>query len=115
MAAELPVIRACYGLTLELSRRVEKFPRQHRVTLGSELTACGRTILGRLIRAKYAPSGAKAELLADANVNVELLRFNLRLAADLKALPYCGQGHLLQLAQDVGLQIGGWLKSVRGQ
>ncbi len=113
MAAELPVIRACYSMTLELCRRVDKFPRHQRATLGSELTAGGRAILAGLIRAKYAAAAEKPGLLAAANVDLELLRFGLRLAADLKALPFVGHGHVLRLAESVGMQIGGWLKAVR--
>jgi len=115
MNRELPVIRACYGLTLDLSRRVDKFPRHQRASLGGELTDRCRGVLARLIEAKYAAPEGKAHFLAEANVQLELLRFGLRLACDLKSLPVAGHGHVLGLAQDVGAQIGGWLKAVRQQ
>ncbi|MBY0458545.1 MAG: four helix bundle protein [Gemmataceae bacterium] len=114
MSAELPVIADCYALTLELSRRVEKFPRHHRATLGAELTGRSRDLLAGLIRARYAAPADRPPLLAAANVELELLRFGLRLAADLRALPLGGHGHLIRLAAAVGAQVGGWLKASRG-
>ncbi|HKI36504.1 MAG TPA: four helix bundle protein [Gemmataceae bacterium] len=115
MSIELPVIRACYQLALELARRVEKFPRHQRMALGADLTALARGVIDRLVRAKYARPGERAPLLRDANANLEVLRFQLRLAADLKALPYGGHEYLLRLAHDVGTQVRGWLRSLPGR
>jgi hypothetical protein len=53
------------------------------------------------------------ELLADANVELEVLRFGLRQAVDLRILPIPGHGHLVRLAERVGVQVGGWLKATR--
>ena len=114
MQDELPIIRACYQLSLELARRVEKFPRHQRATLGADLTALTRAILDGLLRARYARSNEKPELLRTANIDLEVLRFQLRLAADLKALPHAGHEHILRLAHDVGTQAGGWLRTLTG-
>ncbi len=113
MSAELPVIADCYTLTLDLTRRVEKFPRHHRATLGAELTDRCRAILAGLIRARYATPAERPPILAAANVELELLRFGLRLAVDLRALPLPGHGHLIRLAERVGVQVGGWLRATR--
>ncbi len=85
MSAELPVIADCYALTLDLTRRVEKFPRHHRATLGAELADRCRAVLAGLIRARYAAPTDRPSLLAAANVELELLRFGLRLQ------PTCGR------------------------
>lgn len=53
-------------------------------------------------------------MLKTANVSLEVLRFQLRLAADLKALPHAGHEHILRLAHGVGTQVGGWLRSLSG-
>lgn len=115
MSADLPVIAAGYALTLELARRVEKFPRHHRATLGAELTARCRAILSGLVRARYAGPADRPALLAAANVELELLRFGLRLATDLRALPLTGHEYLIRLAAGVGAQVGGWLRAARSQ
>jgi hypothetical protein len=111
---ELPVIRAAYELALELARRVEKFPRHQRTTLGGELARQARDILNALVRARYSTPAARPALLAEANAELEVLRFGLRLACDLKALPFAGHGHLIRLADAVGSQVGGWRKAAAG-
>lgn len=113
MSADLPVIAAGYALTLELARRVEKFPRHHRATLGAELMARCRGVLAGLVRARYAAPADRPGLLTATNVEIELLRFGLRLAADLRALPLTGHEHLIRLAAGVGAQVGRWLRAAR--
>lgn len=113
MANELPVIAACYDLALDLSKRVEKFPRSHRYTLGADIERGVQGVLGQLVRAKYAPADRRPGLLAEANADLEVLRFRLRLARDLGALAVSAQGHAAGLVEGVGAQVGGWLKAVR--
>ncbi len=85
MSDELAVIRDAYALNLELARRVEKFPRHQRAGLGTDLTRHARELLNTLIRAKYGTAAERPALLAEVNVGLELLRFQLRLAVDLRA------------------------------
>lgn len=113
MPTELAVVRAAYALNLELASRVEKFPRHQRAGLGADLTGHARDILGHLLRAKFATADEKPALLNEANVALELLRFLLRLAADLRAYPVTAHGHVLRLADDVGRQVGGWLRAIK--
>jgi hypothetical protein len=114
MAAELQVITDFYDLTHYLVGRIGKFPRHHRHSLGMDMERRLQVILTLLVRAKYAGQGdGKMRLLADANVEVEVLRFQLRLAHELAALPNQSHGHALQRLGQVGSQIGGWLRSSR--
>ena len=114
MAHELKIIADCYDLALYLSQRVEKFPRSHRYTLGADIERRVQGLLGQLIRAKYATSTeARAALLREVNAELEVLRFQVRLARDLKALPVNSQGHTAGLVEGVGAQVGGWLKSLK--
>ena len=113
MSSELTVIRDCYTLALELARRVEKFPRHHRSGLGGDLCRSARSVLAGLIRVKYTPAAAKLPLLADLNIVLEQLRFDLRLAVDLRVMPMSAQGQILGMAHSVGTQIGGWIRSLR--
>lgn len=112
MPPEPAVVRDAYALTLELARRVEKFPRSHRAGLGADLSGHARDLLAGLVRARYAAPADRRHLLRDANLGLELLRYSLRLAADLRALPLSAHGHLIRLADGVGRQVGGWLRSL---
>ena len=107
MAEELKVISDLYDFTLWLVRHVEKYPRHHRYSLGRDIEARLQSILGLLLRAKYSRD-QKAALLADANIELEVLRFQVRLSKDLKCLAAGSHGHAAKVINEIGKQIGGW-------
>jgi len=109
VAQELKVIQDFYDFMLWVIQHTEKFPRHHRYSLGLAIENRLQVILDRLLRAKYARS--KGNHLQDANMELELLRFQLRLARDLKALPIRSHGYAAEVMQGIGSQIGGWLKA----
>ena len=109
MAHELKVIQDFYDFMLWLIGHTEKFPRHHRYSLGIAMENRLQRILELLLRAKY--SRTKVGFLNDANMELEVLRFQVRLAKDLKALPARSHGHAAGLMQGIGAQIGGWLSS----
>ncbi len=78
MKTELKVIADFYDFMIWLIRHTEKFPRHHRHSLGVAMENRPQTILSLLLRARY--SKAKAEPLTQANFELEMLRFQLRLA-----------------------------------
>ena len=113
MAQELKVISDSYDLILYLSQRIGKFPRQHRYSLGLSMEQRLQVFLALLIRAKYTSLvEEKSRLLRDANIELEVLRFQVRQALDLGAFPRNSHGHCCNLMVQVGTQIGGWLKSL---
>ena len=88
---------------------------EHPLRLGTDMEHRLQAVLALLVRAKYhGPGEGKGRLLADANVELEVLRFQLRLAHDLAALPTNSHGHSIRLLEGVGSQVGGWLRSARG-
>ncbi|MCE9589046.1 MAG: diversity-generating retroelement protein Avd [Planctomycetes bacterium] len=113
MQPELKVISDFYDFMLYLIQRIEKFPRHHRYSLGIAMENRLQTILGLLIRARY--SSDKQAWLDDANIELDILRFQVRLATDLKAMAVNSQGHAVKLMQGVGAQIGGWSSRSRGR
>lgn len=108
MATELKVIADFYDFMLWLIRHTEKFPRHHRYSLGLAMENRMQTILALLLQAKY--SRDKVEPLTRANLEMEVLRFQLRLAKDLKVLPVKSQGFAAEVMHAIGAQVGGWLK-----
>jgi len=116
MAAELKVISDCYELAKYLSQRVEKFPRSHRYTLGADIERRVQGLLASLVRVKYASGPElKTKQLAEVNIELEVLRFQMRLAMDLRALAVASHGHAYGQVEGVGVQVGGWLRSLRGR
>jgi hypothetical protein len=109
MSQELKVIADFYDFMLWTIGHTEKFPRHHRYSLGLAIENRLQRLLELLIRAKYARE--KAHILNDANMELEVLRFQLRMAKDLKVLTVKSHGHSAVLMQTIGAQIGGWAKT----
>ncbi|MBV8780212.1 MAG: diversity-generating retroelement protein Avd [Phycisphaerae bacterium] len=113
MEQELKVISDFYDFMLYLIQRVETFPRHHRYSLGIAIENRLQTILALLLRAKYIQD--KLPQLREANIELEVLRFQMRLASDLKAMPAKSYGHSTGLLLEIGSQVGGWIRSKTGR
>jgi hypothetical protein len=109
---ELPIIRVFYDFMLWLIPKIAKFPRDQRFVLGERMERQLHAILENLIRARY--TAARREILEQVNLDLEILRFQIRLAKDLRCLPIKGYGLAAQHITDVGRQIGGWLRQSKG-
>lgn len=70
-------------------------------------------LLEMLIRAKYMRQ--RQELLEEANLRLEILRFQMRLAKDLPCLKVESYGFAAKAIDEIGKLIGGWLKSDSGK
>jgi hypothetical protein len=81
---ELTVVTKTYDLILWSCNHTSKFPRNHRFVLGERIERNLYDLLETLIRAKYTKN--RQQLLEEANLNLEVLRFQMRLAKDLQCL-----------------------------
>ena len=81
---ELIVITKTYDLILWSCNHTSKFPRNHRFVLGERIERNLYNLLETLIRAKYTKN--RQRLLEEANLSLEVLRFQMRLAKDLQCL-----------------------------
>jgi hypothetical protein len=81
---ELVVITKTYDLILWSCRHTGRFPRNHRFVLGERIEQTLNGLLETLIRARY--NSARQPLLEEANLSLEILRFQMRLAKDLQCL-----------------------------
>ena len=106
---ELTVITKTYDFILWTCNHTGKFPRNHRFVLGERIERNLYDVLEILIRAKY--SKQRQELLEQANLILEILRFQVRLAKDLQCLKVESYGFAAKAIDEIGRLIGGWLKS----
>ena len=81
---ELIVITKTYDLILWSCNHTSRFPRNHRFVLGERIERNLYNLLETLIAAKYTKNGQR--LLEEANLSLEVLRFQMRLAKDLQCL-----------------------------
>lgn len=107
--AELVVVVKTYDFILWACHHTGKFPRNHRFVLGERIEKSLYELLEILIKAKY--NKERKEFLGQANLTLEIVRFQIRLAKDLQCLKIESYGHASKLIDEIGKLVGGWLKA----
>lgn len=105
---QLPVIAKTYDLILWSCQHTGQFPRNHRFVLGERIERQLYELLETLIQARYTKD--RHALLQKANLSLEILRFQIRLAKDLQCLRVNSYVFATEAIHEIGAMIGGWLK-----
>lgn len=100
-----------YDLLLWLITHVGKFPRSHRFVLGERIETAMLTVLMLLVEAAY--TSEKLPLLQRANLELEKLRFLIRLGKDLGMTSVKQYEHASKAVLTLGQQVGGWIRQQR--
>lgn len=103
-------VQDCHNLLIWLIPLLDNFPRNRRFTLGERLETGLIEILELLVEAAYTK--AKQDVLRRANLRLAVVRHLWRMAHELKTIPGKRYAHGAELMEDLGKQIGGWLKRV---
>ncbi|MDE0426803.1 MAG: diversity-generating retroelement protein Avd [Candidatus Poribacteria bacterium] len=98
-----------YDVIMWLMGRVEKFPRSQRFILGDRIINLCLDTLEILIEATYTRK--RLPLLQKANVQLEKLRFLIRLCHDFKLISAKQYAYISNEINEVGKLVGGWIKS----
>lgn len=106
---ELPVMVKAYDMAMYIIPVVEKMPRKHKFTLGDRIVNHLYDILEKLVDARY--SRQRFPILKHVNLALEKLRMLLRIASEMKAISIKAYGNATAHANDVGVMVGGWMKS----
>jgi hypothetical protein len=102
-------VQSCHELLLWLIPHLDKFPRMRRFTLGERIEAGLLEVLELLVEAAYTRN--KDTSLRRANLKLEVVRHLWRVAHELKVSATRQYEHGATLIDDLGRQIGGWLRS----
>jgi hypothetical protein len=92
-------------------RHVAKFPRGHRFTLGDRLEVRLYQVLETLLRAKYTRD--RRPFLRTVNVELELVRFQFRIAKDLRCLSVESYGFGTRSVDEAGRLLGNGSNSMK--
>jgi len=106
--AEPKVLVRLYVLVNWYMQRTERFPKPLRISLGDKIDCHLLTMLERAVRARFAKDPRKQLYLLSSDV--EVLRYLTRLAKDRGALQIKQYEYVARAIDEIGLQIGGWLK-----
>jgi hypothetical protein len=106
---ELLVIDRAYELVRWSCAHIGRFPRQYRFTLGERIERRLYDLLETLVQARYTRD--RHGLLQRANLGLEVLRFQVRLAYDLRCLRTTSYLHAVERLHEIGCMVGGWAKA----
>ena len=110
---ELVVIQKLYDYLVWVSPIINRLPRDKKYTIGDRLLNRLYDVLEDLIKAKYR-SRNKLELLEQANVGLEIVRFYQRLILsdnlwDRKRYQFASKS-----VNEIGILLGKWVLSIKG-
>ncbi len=108
---ELLVIVKTYDLILWSCNHTSRFPRNHRFALGDRIERAMYDRLEMLIQAKYTREN-KA-ILDAANLKLEILRFQMRLAKDLQCIKLNSYEFASKAIDEIGRLVGGWVRKAK--
>ena len=103
-------VTKAYDFVLWLLPKVESFPKAYKFTVGDHLTANGMELLSLLVEAAFSPPSRKEDLLQRANMKVNVARYQLRLAKDLKLMAANSYAFSAEKLDEIGRMVGGWKK-----
>jgi len=110
VASTVPqAVQSCHEVLLWVIPQLDKFPRVRRFTLGERIEDGLLEVLELLVEAAYQRN--KEASLRRANLHLEVVRHLWRLAHELKVLATRQYEHGAKLIDDLGRQIGGWIRS----
>lgn len=104
-----PVVEKHYQLVLWMLPKIANFPKDQRFLLADRIEKILLDILEMLIEAVYSRN--KKELLIKVNLKLDLLRFMMRIAKDMKYVNLSAYDFFCQSSIEVGKMVGGWLKT----
>lgn len=104
-----PVVEKHYKLILWMLPKMANFPKDQKFLLADRIERILLDILEMLIEANY--SKQKREILIKVNLKLDVLRFMMRIAKDMKYVSLNGYDFFCQSVIEIGKMVGGWLKA----
>ncbi|MDP2364066.1 MAG: diversity-generating retroelement protein Avd [Ignavibacteria bacterium] len=89
------------------------FPKTSRYTLGSKIDSLFIETTESVIKASYLTKAEKLLYLTQASIKLDLLKFFLQVAWEIKALDNKKYIRLSEKLNEIGKMLGGWLKSLK--
>ena len=110
-----PIFAKTYDFLLWLLGRTARFPKNERFRLAKRLEERAFAFHDLLLQAGRLPAGQRGEkrrLLMRADLELDRLRFTVRLCQDLELLSFKQYEYCAERLVELGRLLGGWLKSL---
>ena len=112
MAEKEDVIKKTYDLLLYIIPQLEKLPRTQKFLLADRIETRILEILEMFIEAYYTQRSEKLPILRKVNLELEKLRYLIRLCHDFKYFNNERYGLVSEKINEIGKITGGWLKTL---
>ena len=103
------IVQLAYDFNLAILPQIATMPRNQRYQIGERLESRVLDFLESLVEATYTRD--KKTILQKASLDLEKIRFLLRLCFDLKLWDLKKYERFSVYTIELGKQLGGWLKS----
>jgi len=113
MPNEIPAVTKLYDIIRWLFPQAEKFPRDYKFTLGDRIVKNLLDSLEIIIEAVYSKD--KTHLLRKFNLQLEKIRYLIRLSKDLRCLSIKKYSFVSNEIDELGRMTGGWIKAESGK
>jgi len=109
----LPIFQKVYDFLIRLQHYIDRMPRFYRYTHGEKLINLSLEFLYLIIQANSVSK--KYPILTKADQELEKIRIHIRLLHDLESFTEHQYEVLSRELENIGKQLGGWLKSESGR
>jgi hypothetical protein len=110
LSQDSPLFAKTFDLLVYLLPASEKFPRSQRFVLGRRLQEIGLGLLDLLLEARKCGEGERPNLLHRADVELDRLRYTVRLCHEIDLFSLKQYRHASGLLAEVGRLSGTWRK-----
>ncbi len=110
---EVNALTKIYDLLLWIIPLLEKFPKSQRFLLGDKIEGLLMDTMEEVIQAVYTRD--KVSYLKSANINIEKLRHFIRLVKDLRYINTNKYEYSSRCLNEIGAEIGGWIKYTKSR
>ncbi|OGY89755.1 MAG: hypothetical protein A2927_03330 [Candidatus Komeilibacteria bacterium RIFCSPLOWO2_01_FULL_45_10] len=109
---EMPIIIKIRELYKLFYKYLILFPKKDKYTLGAKCENYILATLELLLAAGNAPKSDKLRLIRQASIKFDTLKFFIRVSRELDVLDFKKYLELQKRLQEIGLMLGGWLRSL---
>ena len=104
-----PVVEKHYKLILWMLPKIANFPKDQRFLLADRIERILLDILEMLIEAVYSKD--RRGILIKINLKLDILRFMMRIAKDMKYISIKAYDFFCQSVLEIGKMVGGWMRT----
>jgi len=110
---EYPIYPKTYDLIAYLIPVTQSFPKSQRFVLARRIQDTALDFNDLLIQARKVGVDERRDLLCRADAKLEMLRTCMRLAMELKFLPFGQYEHASKIVVEVGKLLGSWRQKLK--